>query len=140
MMASERILVVDDDRLIVMIIESVLKKEGYEVYTASNGKEGLNKAREVKPNLMILDIMMPEMDGYEVCHCLKRDPDTADIAVLVLTAKADVENAKTSWQRVGHVQDGPRGSDIGAADFMIKPVKTRDLVQRVKALLWVGSL
>ena len=139
-MANARILVVDDDRLIVMIIESVLKKEGYEVYTASNGKEGLNKAREVKPNLMILDIMMPEMDGYEVCHCLKRDPDTADIAVLVLTAKADVENAKTSWQRVGHVQDGPRGFDTGAADFMIKPVKTRDLVQRVKALLWVGSL
>jgi len=138
-MANARILVVDDDRLIVTIIESVLKKEGYEVYTARNGKEGLEKAREVKPNLMILDIMMPEMDGYEVCHRLKRDPDTADIAVMVLTGRADIGNAPTSWQSVGHVHDGLRGFDTGAADFMIKPVRTRDLVQRVKALLWAGA-
>ena len=140
-MANTRILVVDDDRPTVMIIESVLKKEGYEVYTASNGKAGLDKAREVKPNLMILDIMMPEMNGYEVCHRLSKDPDTASIAILMLTAKGDVQSdAKANWQYAGRVQDRLRGFDTGAVDFLTKPVKAKDLAQRVKALLWAGGL
>jgi len=141
MMANTRILVVDDDRPTVMIIESVLKKEGYEVYTASNGKAGLDKAREVKPNLMILDIMMPEMNGYEVCHRLSKDPDTANIAILMLTAKGDVQSdTKASWQYAGRVQDRLRGFATGAVDFLTKPVKAKDLAQRVKALLWAGGL
>jgi len=141
MMANTRILVVDDDRPTVMIIESVLKKEGYEVYTASNGKAGLDKAREVKPNLMILDIMMPEMNGYEVCHRLSKDPDTANIAILMLTAKGDVQSdTKASWQYAGRVQDRLRGFETGAVDFLTKPVKAKDLAQRVKALLWAGGL
>ena len=140
-MANTRILVVDDDRPTVMIIESVLKKEGYEVYTASNGKAGLDKAREVKPNLMILDIMMPEMNGYEVCHRLSKDPDTANIAILMLTAKGDVQSdTKASWQYAGRVQDRLRGFETGAVDFLTKPVKAKDLAQRVKALLWAGGL
>jgi len=140
-MANARILVVDDDRPTVMIIESVLKKEGYEVHTASNGKMGLDKARELRPDLMILDIMMPEMNGYEVCYRLSRDPDTANIAILMLTAKGDIESdAKASWQYAGRVQDRLRGFDTGAVDFLTKPVKAKDLVQRVKALLWAGGL
>lgn len=140
-MARARILVVDDDRPTVMIIEAVLKKEGYEVHTAANGKAGLDKARELKPQLMILDVMMPEMNGYEVCYRLKKDPDTADIAILMLTAKGDVEgDARASWQFAGRVQDRLRGFDMGATEFLTKPVKAKDLVQKVRAVLWAGGI
>jgi two-component system alkaline phosphatase synthesis response regulator PhoP len=124
-----------------MIIEAVLKKEGYEVHTAANGKAGLDKARELKPQLMILDVMMPEMNGYEVCYRLKKDPDTADIAILMLTAKGDVEgDARASWQFAGRVQDRLRGFDMGATEFLTKPVKAKDLVQKVRAVLWAGGI
>ena len=90
-MAKARILCVDDDRPTVTIIAAILKKEGYEVEIALNGNEGLKKARESKPDLLILDIMMPGTDGYEVCRRLKADPETSRIGVLMLTAKGGVD-------------------------------------------------
>ncbi len=135
-----RILVVDDDRPTALIISSVLKKHGYEVFTAYDGLNGLKKAREMKPDLIILDIMTPIMNGYQVCRRLRRDPDTADIAVLILTSKGrmdgDVEGPK---QFASRVQDQLRGFDVGAVESLTKPVKVKELVKRVKAVLWAGG-
>jgi DNA-binding response OmpR family regulator len=140
-MAKIRILCVDDDLPQLTIISMVLKKEGYEVEVAHDGSEGLRKAREMKPHLLILDIMMPGMDGYEVCQRLKADPDTARIGVLMLTAKGGVdENVKEAWKFAGKVQDRLKGFDVGALEFLTKPVKAKELAQRVKAVLWASGI
>ncbi len=132
-----RILVVDDDRPTVMIISSILKKQGYEVFTAFDGMNGLRKAHKVKPDLVVLDIMMPLMNGYEVCRRLQSNPDTADIAVLMLTAKGRIDaEAEEPRQYFDSVQDRLRGFDSGAMDFLTKPVKAKEVARRVKALLW----
>jgi DNA-binding response OmpR family regulator len=139
-MAKLKILCVDDDRPTVTIISSILKKEGYEVDIALDGNQGLRKAREIKPDLIIMDIMMPGMDGYQVTKTLKSDPDTAKIGVIMLTAKGGVdENAKEAWQFASRVQDRNRGFDVGALEFLTKPVKAKELVQRVKAVLWASG-
>jgi DNA-binding response OmpR family regulator len=136
-----RILIVDDDRPTVLIISSVLKKRGYDVFTAFNGHEGLRKAQEEKPHLIILDIMMPGMNGYQVARRLKRDPGTADIAVLMLSAKGGIdEDVKKAHQVATRVQDRLQGFDSGAVDFLTKPVKAKDVAKRVKALLWASGL
>jgi DNA-binding response OmpR family regulator len=139
-MARALILCIDDDRPTVTVISGVLKKEGYEVETALDGSEGLKKAREMKPNLIILDIMMPGLDGYQVCQRLKADPDTARIGVIMLTAKGGVdEKIDEQWRFAGKVQDRLRGFDTGALEFMTKPVRAKELVQRVKAVLWASG-
>jgi CheY-like chemotaxis protein len=113
-MGKLRILCVDDDRPTVTIISSILKKEGYEVEVALDGNEGLKKARAIKPDLIIMDIMMPGMDGYQVTQRLKADPDTAKIGVIMLTARGGVdENTKEAWQLATRVQDRNRGFDVG---------------------------
>ena len=137
--AKARILVVDDDRPTAMIISSILKKQGYEVFTAFDGMNGLRKAHEVKPDLVVLDIMMPLMNGYEVCRRLQSNPDTADIAVLMLTAKGRIDaeaEAEGPKQYFDRVQDQLRAFDSGAMDFLTKPVKAKEVAKRVKALLW----
>lgn len=135
-----RILIVDDDRPTVMIIERVLKKHGYDVSTAFDGKEGLRRAREEKPHLIISDVMMPEMDGYEVCYRLTSDPDTAHVAVLMLTAKGGLDGKEAERKFSGHLEDRVRGFEVGAVDSLTKPIKAKDLVRRVKALLWTGGI
>ena len=138
-MAQPKILVVDDSRPIVTLIQGVLRRDGYDVHVAYDGREGLQKARELKPDLMILDIMMPEMNGYEVCLRLKKDPDTRDIAVLMLTAKGGVdEDVSKSHQMATRVKDRMLGFEVGAVDFLTKPVKAKDLAKRVKALILLG--
>lgn len=138
--AKARVLVVDDDRPTVLIISAVLKKHGLEVFTACNGKAGLKLAKEVKPHLIILDIMMPVMDGYQVLRRLKRSMETAQIPVLMLSAKGGIErDAKKAHKFATRVQDRLRGLDSGALGFLSKPVKGKDLVRRVKALLWASG-
>ena len=90
-MPNQKILCVDDDRATVTIISSVLKKEGYQVEVAYDGHDGIKRAQQMVPDLIILDIMMPDIDGYEVCRQLKADPRTAKIGVLMLTAKGGVD-------------------------------------------------
>jgi DNA-binding response OmpR family regulator len=139
-MASARILCIDDDIPQLTIISGVLRKEGYEVETAREGQEGLQKARAFKPNLIVLDVMMPGMDGYQVCRHLQENPETENIAVLMLTAKGGVdEPTKEAWRFAGKVQERLRGFDSGALEFLTKPVKAKDLLHRVKALLWASG-
>jgi len=138
--SKPRILIVDDSRLTVKLIERVLHKAGFEVLTAFDGKAGLQKAREAKPDLIVLDIMMPKMDGYEVCRHLQANPDTANIGVLILTAKGDVDNdVGQQYELAIRVQDRLQGFDAGAVEFLSKPVKAKELVKRVKAVLCWGS-
>ena len=119
---SYKILVVDDEQDVVDLIEYNLKSAGISVLKAYDGKEGIKKAKENKPDLIILDIMLPEMDGFEVCKLLRMDRETSSIPIIMLTAKA---------AEVDRIV----GLEIGADDYITKPFSPRELVLRVKALL-----
>ena len=137
MESKARILVTDDRKQMVRAIQRVLQKEDYEVLTAFNGLTGLKKAYEEKPDLIILDIMMPVMDGYEVCRRLQRNPVTARIPVLMLTGKGRLDYEGSGF-RV-RVQEQVEGYDSGAMEFLTKPVRWHELVKRVKGLLWMSG-
>lgn len=123
---KSKILVVDDEPEAVELVEFNLKGAGYEVTTASDGAEALNKARRIQPNLVILDVMMPEIDGMEVCKLMRRDPATTGIPIIMLTAKASEV-------------DRVLGLELGADDYVVKPFSPRELVLRVKKLLDRGK-
>ncbi|MCZ6633823.1 MAG: response regulator transcription factor [bacterium] len=115
-----RILVVENDRAILSGLERNLRFEGYEVMTATDGEQGLRLAQEKAPDLIILDIMLPRSNGYEVCRVLRRGG--TDIPILMLTAK-------------GQEMDKVMGLEVGADDYMTKPFGVMELLARVKALL-----
>jgi two-component system phosphate regulon response regulator PhoB len=117
-----KILVVDDEPEAVELVEFNLKQAGYSVVTAADGAEALNKARATQPSLIVLDLMLPEVDGLEVCKMLRRDPATTGIPIVMLTAKA------AEIDRV-------LGLELGADDYVTKPFSPRELVLRVKKLL-----
>jgi pilus assembly protein CpaE len=119
---AEKILIVDDDVNALKLIGYTMHREGYEIIAAQNGQEALTKAQEEKPQLVILDIMMPGMDGYEVCRRLRAIPQTAQVPVIMVTAKSQVE-------------DKVAGFEAGADDYLTKPVVPSEMVARVKALL-----
>src|SRR5437667_1175145 len=119
---KERILVVDDEPEAVELVEFNLKQAGFNVFSAEDGATALRRARELLPSLIVLDLMLPEMDGLEVCRILRRDPATADIPVIMLTAKA---------AEVDRVV----GLELGADDYLTKPFSPRELVLRVKKVL-----
>jgi DNA-binding response OmpR family regulator len=116
---TSKILVVDDERRLVSLVEAYLKQEGYSVVTASNGQEALHAVRQEKPDLILLDIMMPEMDGYEFIQAHRREADTP---IILLTARVEEED---------HVI----GLELGADDYVTKPFRPRELVARVRAVL-----
>ena len=117
-----KILVVDDEPDVVELIEFNLKGAGCEVTTAVDGEEALKKARAIPPDLIVLDVMLPEVDGLEVCKRLRSDPSTAAIPIIMLTAKA------AEIDRV-------LGLELGADDYVTKPFSPRELVLRVKGML-----
>jgi two-component sensor histidine kinase len=119
---DQRILVVDDEEMNLELIGEILKHHGYSYETAQNGAEALEKAREFKPDLVLLDVMMPRMDGYEVCRKLKRDLLTENIPVVMITSLTDRESRL-------------KGLEAGANDFISKPVDTTELMIRTKNLL-----
>jgi len=119
---KETILVVDDEEDLLDIISYNLKKEGFDVLVAENGRAGIELARVHNPALIILDIMMPEMDGIEVCRFLKSDDSLRKTPIVFLTAKGD-EKLEV------------KGLDLGADDFISKPVSTSKLISRIKAVL-----
>jgi DNA-binding response OmpR family regulator len=122
-----KILIVDDEPDVVQLIEYNLKAAGYDVVTAADGAEALDQARSTSPNLIILDLMLPEVDGLDVCKVLRRDRNTAGIPIVMLTAKAS-EN------------DRVLGLELGADDYVTKPFSPRELVLRVKRLLRVDAV
>lgn len=115
----QKILVVDDEKNIVDIIKFNLKKEGYDVITASNGREGIEMNEKEKPDLIMLDIMMPEIDGYEACRKIREKYNTP---IIMLTARAEE-------------LDKVLGLELGADDYVTKPFGIRELMARVKANL-----
>ncbi len=127
---KHRILIVDDNRSLVLASERVLQKEGFDVLTAFDGLEGLEKARAEKPDLIILDIVMPEMDGYEVCRQLKSDPDTARIPVIILSVKGETDESKAA--PVIGLKEVYKAYDHGAYNFLTKPVTANELLNAVK--------
>lgn len=123
---KQKILVVDDEPDAVELIEFNLKAAGYEVVRANDGEEALKKARMTLPDLIVLDLMLPEVDGMEVCKILRRDQKTSIIPVVMVTAKA------AEIDRV-------LGLELGADDYVTKPFSPRELVLRVKRLLRSGE-
>ena len=122
-----RILIVDDDPDIVESVTLMLENNGHEVIQAYGGVEGLEKAKSEKPDAVILDVMMPDKDGYEVCKELKADPLYCDIPILLLTAVAS-QISKTSYSH-------SMGMETEADDFVDKPVESGELVRLVERLL-----
>jgi len=121
-MAKGKILVVDDEIYIVHILDFSLGMEGYEVITALDGEQAVEKARSEKPDLIVLDIMMPKLDGYETCKILKGEKETRDIPVILLSAK-------------GRNVDQKVGFEVGADDYITKPFSPRKLVERINSIL-----
>jgi two-component system phosphate regulon response regulator PhoB len=117
-----KILMVDDEPEAVELVEFNLKQAGFDVATAADGAEALKKARAVSPALILLDLMLPEIDGLEVCKLLRRDPVTAGIPIIMLTAKA------AEIDRV-------LGLELGADDYVTKPFSPRELVLRIRKIL-----
>lgn len=121
-MSGATILIVEDDPKVVVFAVDQLEYLGYQTRVARNGVEALNSVKEERPDLIVLDVMMPGMDGYEVCYRLKSSPDTRDIPILMLTAK-------------GQLQDKVKGLELGADDYLPKPYDKAEFEARVRALL-----
>ena len=124
---GKKILVIDDDPDLVDATSIILKSKNYEVSVAYDGVEGMEKARNEKPDLIVLDVMMPQKDGYTLCKELKADPDLRRIPVLLLTAVVDHIPTTRFTQQMG--------METEADDFIDKPVEPQVLVERVEALL-----
>jgi DNA-binding response OmpR family regulator len=121
-MKKGKVLVVDDEVNITQILEFSIGAEGFEVISAQNGEEAIEKARREQPDLIILDIMMPKIDGYEACRILKANPLTKNIPVVLLTAK-------------GRDIDKRLGMEVGATDYIVKPFSPNKLIERIHRLL-----
>jgi len=121
-MAKEKILIVDDEKDILELVRYNLAREGYQVHSASTGESAIEQAKSVNPNLIILDLMLPGMDGLEVARILKQNSDTSHIPIVMLTAKGDDA-------------DIVAGLELGAEDYITKPFSPRVLVARVRTVL-----
>ena len=122
LLMNSKILVVEDDPGALRLISYTLQAEGYEVITATNGLQGLRKAQNDKPDLVVLDVMLPGIDGFEICHRLRADPGTARLPIMMLSAKARETDKAT-------------GLNVGADDYLTKPADPSDIVSHIKALL-----
>ncbi|MCP4139784.1 MAG: response regulator [Chloroflexi bacterium] len=119
---AEKILIIDDDIDTLRLVGLMLQKEGYQIITANNGKQGLLKMSEETPDLILLDIMMPEMDGYEVARRLRKNPETAETPILMFTAKSQAE-------------DRVSGFEAGADGYLTKPTRPIELQAHIRGLL-----
>jgi len=121
-----KILLVDDEPDILEFLSYNLKKEGYNVFTANNGKEAVTVAKKENPHLIILDVMMPDMDGIETCREIREIPGLKDVMIAFLTARSE------DYSQIA-------GFDVGADDYINKPIKPRVLISRIKALFRRGA-
>lgn len=118
----QRILIVDDEPNIVLALELLMKREGYEIQSVDDGQKAFDAVREFRPDLIILDIMMPKMDGYEVCQRIRADASLKDISIIMLTAK-------------GREVEREKGLALGADYYITKPFSTREVMLRIKEIL-----
>lgn len=120
-MANKKILVVDDEAQLIDMVKMRLEANGYDVITAYNGQEGLDKARRESPDLIILDLMLPKIDGYKVCRMLKFDEKYKNIPIILFTARAQQEDEKL-------------GKEVGADAYITKPFEPQVLLEKIKQL------
>jgi DNA-binding response OmpR family regulator len=123
---NKKVLIVDDEPNIVISVEFLMRREGFEVLVARDGEEGLARVQADRPDLVVLDVMMPKLDGFEVCKAVRADPTLAGVRILMLTAK-------------GRAAEISKGLSLGADAYIPKPFATRELVAKVKELLGTGS-
>ena len=121
-MAKAKILIVEDDISLAEVLEYNLRQEGYSVQVARDGQQGLREARQSSPDLIVLDLMLPLIDGLEVCRQLRADPNTRELAILMLTARSEESDELV-------------GFSVGADDYVTKPFSVKVLLQRIHALL-----
>ncbi|TPN82980.1 response regulator [Aquimarina algicola] len=121
-MATEKILIVDDEKSIVLAVESILSTKGYTVEKAYNGKEGLEIAKTFKPDLILLDVMMPFVDGFEFSKLVRSDEDLQDTKIIFITAKGEINDKKDGYSK-------------GGDDYIVKPFSTEQLLSRIEFLL-----
>ena len=119
---TQRVLIADDDPNIVISLDFLLAQAGYEVHTASNGEEALDAVARIRPHLLLLDVMLPYRNGFEVCQTLRGDPACAGMKIIMLTAK-------------GRSTEVTKGLALGADAYVTKPFGTRELVETVRGLL-----
>ena len=119
---AKKILIIEDDPATTRLVDYSLRHEGYQVSTASNGLDGIRKATKEAPDLIILDVMLPGMDGFEICHRLRAEPATAKLPVLMFSAKAQEMDKNT-------------GLLVGADAYLTKPATPNSIVSHVEALL-----
>jgi two-component system, OmpR family, alkaline phosphatase synthesis response regulator PhoP len=119
---AARVLIAEDERDVAELIRYTLAREGFEVMVAANGADALRQAQETRPDLMLLDLMLPQVNGWELCRRLKQDPATRSVPVIMLTARSEEG-------------DKVLGFELGADDYVTKPFSTRELVARVRAVV-----
>jgi len=119
---SKKILIIEDDPSFSRALNHIVEKEGYDVIAASNGMTGLRMAKEDKPDLLILDVMLPGLDGFEICNRLRHDPPTANLPIIMLSAK-------------GQEADKTTGLKVGANEYLTKPVDRAVLLEKLTSLL-----
>jgi two-component system, OmpR family, alkaline phosphatase synthesis response regulator PhoP len=119
---ARRILIADDEENIVISLEFLMKREGFEVLIAKDGEEAVEMIRSERPDLVLLDVMMPKKSGFEVCQEVKSDPSLKSVRILMLTAK-------------GRETEVAKGLALGADSYVTKPFSTKELVERVRSML-----
>jgi DNA-binding response OmpR family regulator len=121
-MEQKKILIADDNENIREALTYLLEDEGYKLLLAKDGADALRKVRELRPDILFLDIMMPEVNGYDVCRAIKSDPELRGIYVIMLTAK-------------GQVAEQERGKEVGADEYIVKPFSPMEILAKVKNIL-----
>lgn len=119
---GKKILIADDEEDVKVVVQLFLESKGYDIVTAYDGLDAMDRAREEKPDLIILDVMMPIIDGFEVCKKLKEDPDLQDIPVVMLSASS-------------HAESKQRGLEVGAVDYIVKPFDPEKLQAIIEGIL-----
>jgi DNA-binding response OmpR family regulator len=120
--APKKILLVDDSEMILQMEQMILQQDRYEVVMARDGQEGVKKALKLKPDLILMDVIMPKLDGFEAVKRLREHPDTRRVPIIMVTSKAEAESMET-------------GYECGCSDYIIKPIDSTELVAKVQNLL-----
>jgi CheY-like chemotaxis protein len=121
-MSKKKILLVDDSATVLMMEQMLLRNFGYEVVTAKNGHEGVLKAKTELPDLILLDVVMPKMDGVEACRLLRAQPETAAIPIIMVTTRSEADNVEACFKS-------------GCSDYVNKPINNAELIAKVKSVL-----